>query len=137
MKRNLITRTVGSVLVLRQTNEDPSDVEWSESLRHLGALLRTHGSNVKALVYTEGGAPTIPQRKLLAQALSTTPIRAAVVSDDVKARFTSSTVALGNRNHRSFSVAELPKALIHLGLTPDEAKGVEDVLAVMAPLLKQ
>src|SRR5258708_1478611 len=135
MKRNLITSSVGSLLILRQSEDDPTDAEWDESLRQLNVLLRTHGSKVAALVYTDGGTPSIVQRKRLQEALEKTPIRAAVVSDNVKARFTSSTVALANRNHRSFSIAELETAFIHLGLTPQQRRAAEVALATMSSSL--
>ena len=35
MKRNLVTRTVGSLLILRQSEEAPSDVEWNETIKQL------------------------------------------------------------------------------------------------------
>jgi ribosomal protein L13E len=135
MKRNLVTRTVGSILILRQSADPPSEPEWEESLRTLNALFREHGPNVRALVYTDGGAPSPVQRASLQKALEKTPIPAAVVSDNVKARMTSSTVALANRKHRSFAVEELSKAYLHLGLTADETRAVEDALKGMAALL--
>jgi hypothetical protein len=136
MKRNLVTRTVGSLLILRQSEEAPSDPEWNETIKQLNLLLREHGGAVRVLVYTDGGAPTPPQRTLLQKALEKTPIPVAVVSDNVKARMTSSTVALANRKHRSFAVAEVPKGFLHLGLSLEETRTVEDALKHMASLLK-
>ncbi len=132
MKPNLVTRNVGSVLLLRQSKLDPSDAEWAETIIHLNAMLRADSLAVKALVYTDGGAPTVAQRMILQKALQKTQIRAAVVSDDLKARVTSSTVALGNRNHRSFSTAEWDAAYAHLGLTPEERRAAEAALRTMS-----
>jgi hypothetical protein len=136
MKRNLVTRTVGSLLILRQSGEPPSDPEWDETIKHLNALLREHGGAVRVLVYTDGGAPTPPQRAMLQKALEKTPIPVAVVSDNIKARMTSSTVALANRKHRSFAVAEVSKGFLHLGLSLEETRTIEEALRLMAAQLK-
>jgi hypothetical protein len=135
MKRNLTTRSIGSVLVLCQNKDPPSDAEWAESIRQLRLLLRAHGGEVKAFVSTNGGAPNPEQRGLLQKELAKTPIRTAVLSDSLSARMTSSTVALANRYHRSFGVADVAEAYAYLGLAPDEIRGIEAALKTMSALL--
>jgi hypothetical protein len=132
MKRNLVTRSVGSVLVLLQNREPPSDAEWAECIKQLRVLLRMHGANVRVYVSTHGGAPTPDHRAILQKEVAKVPVRTSVVSDSLSARMTSSTVALSNRNHRSFGVAEIAEARQHLGLTPAEIRDVDDAVKAMA-----
>jgi hypothetical protein len=134
MKRSLVTRSVGQLLVLRQNQNDPTEAEWMDCMTQLDALLEamnTGAPTAKVLVYTEGGAPTEKQRGLLQRALAKNPIRVAVVTDNLKARITSASVALGNRNQRSFSTAEWSRAYAYLGLSPDEKRAAEATIKAM------
>jgi hypothetical protein len=135
MKRNLVTRSVGSVLVLCQNREPPSDVEWDEAIKQLRVLLRVHGAGVRAYVWTAGGAPNVDQRGILGKELAKIQFRTAVISDSLSARMTSSTVALANRFHRSFGVAELDQAHDYLGLSPAEVRQIGESLKAMASQL--
>jgi hypothetical protein len=135
MKRSLVTRTVGPLLLLRQSQDDPSESEWMDCITQLDALLEAMGTGaptVKVLVYTDGGAPTERQRGMLQRSLAKNPVRVAVITDNLKARITSATVALGNRNQRSFSTAEWSRAYAYLGLSPEEKRSAEAVLKTMA-----
>jgi hypothetical protein len=135
MKRNLVTRSLGSLLMLWQTKNEPTDAEWSECILKLDALLQAMkpgARDVKVLVHTDGGAPNEKQRGVLQKSLAKTPIRVAVVTDDMKARITSSTVALANRNQRSFATADLAQAYTYLGLSPDECRAAEAALKAMS-----
>jgi hypothetical protein len=137
MKRNMVTRSIGAMLILRQGKEDPSDAEWDECMRQLTTLLalRSHGRDVKVLVITDGGAPNVSQRERLQKALEKSPIPVAVVSDNVKARITSSAVALLNRHHRSFANADLDQAYAHLGASPEERRKSLDAIKAMDGLI--
>ena len=137
MRPNLLTSSIGSMLVLVQNKNDPADEDWGECLRQLNLLLssRLYGQSVKVLVITEGGAPNVAQRERLQRALEKKPIPVAVVTDNVKARFTSSTVALLNRHQRSFANAELDQAFAYLGASDEEKRKAEDAVKKMRPLL--
>jgi hypothetical protein len=136
MKPNLVTRKLRSVLVVRQNRQAPTDAEWADAVQLLRELVRLHGREARAFVYTEGGAPNAEQRGLLQEELASAAVRTAVVSDSVGARVTSSAVALGNRNHRSFGVGEVTDAYAHLSLSPAEVRSLEDALMAMAWLLE-
>lgn len=135
MKRSLITRSVGQLLLLRESADDPTEAEWMDCITQLEALMAAMAAgapNVKVLVYTDGGAPTERQRNLLGRTLAKNPVRVAVITDNLKARITSATVALGNRNQRSFSTAEWSRAYAYLGLSPEEKRAAEATLKTMA-----
>jgi hypothetical protein len=135
MKRSLITRSVGQLLLLRESADDPTEAEWMDCITQLEALIAAMGAgapNVKVLVCTDGGAPTERQRGLLGRTLAKNPVRVAVITDNLKARITSATVALGNRNQRSFSTAEWSRAYAYLGLSPEEKRAAEVTLKAMA-----
>ena len=135
MKRSLITRSAGQLLLLRESADDPSEAEWMDCITQLKALIAAMGAgaaNVKVLAHTDGGAPTERQRGLLGRTLAKNPVRVAVITDNLKARITSATVALGNRNQRSFSTAELSRAYAYLGLSSEEKRAAEVTLKGMA-----
>jgi hypothetical protein len=139
MKRNLVTQSVGSLLILRQNENDPTDAEWTACIAHLATLMeamKAEGQSAKVLVYTDGGAPNVKHRGMLQKALEKSPIHVAVVSDNLKARITSSTVALANRYHRSFSGLEWDQAYAHLGLSARERRAAEAAIKAMTIQIK-
>jgi hypothetical protein len=132
MKRNLVIRSVGSILVACQNGAPPSDEEWGRLIRETQAALRTYGNGVRAYVLTAGGAPNAAQRATLQKEYAKAEFKTAVISDSVGARMTSSSVALLNRFHRSFGRAEKEKAHAWLGLKPNEVQAIELALQEMS-----
>ncbi len=133
MLRNLVTRRVGSLLILRQNKGNPSDEEWDECL----GLLKPDLDNVRVLVVTDGGAPSPEQRRRLNQTMSGAPLRISVVSESVKVRFVVSSVAFLSRNIKSFSETEYSDALQHLDLDLDQRRvaqrHVREMTAIVNP----
>jgi hypothetical protein len=136
MKRKHITLTIGSVLVIRQSKETPTDAEWSDSIQQVRTVLSVHGMNSKALIDTDGGGLNARQRDDLKQAIEKMPIPVAVLSDSVFARLLASTFALFDRNLRSFSVAGMADAFAFLGLSGDEKTRVKEALERMSAQLE-
>jgi hypothetical protein len=119
------------LVLLRENTETPRDEEWDETLRML--TLPAHElSRVKVLVVTDGGGPSLEQRKRLNRTLDGKPLLAAVVSDSVKVRFIVSTVALFMPQLHCFRMAELEAAFTHVGLEGREREAVRHNLAEMA-----
>ena len=135
MKKNLLIRRIGSTLVMVENSETPSDAEWNEFLSLL-ARNRADLPKWKLLVMTTGGGPNTVQRKRLEETLGGTPMRVAVVSDNMKVRFIASTIALFHRDHRSFSGSELTEAYGHLGLSMSEQRQVELAITEMKPSIQ-
>jgi hypothetical protein len=135
MKRNQVTRKVGSMVILRETAENPSDEEWDETL----AILDAHKDEleqIKVLVRTDGGGPSPTQRKKLQQVLRGKVIRVAVVSESVRVRFIVSSVALVTSKISSFRIHETPQAYDYLGLTSRERILVDETLDELSRLVR-
>ena len=110
-----------------QNKETPTDAEWDQLL----ALFVEHRAELpklKLMVVTAGGGPSAQQRKRLQAALGGTPMRVAVVSDNMKVRFVASTIALFHADHRSFLTSELDQACDHLQLSPFERREAQTVV---------
>lgn len=126
----MVVRRVGNLILLRQNTETATDEEWSNLLR-LIATLRSEIPKVKFIVRTDGGGPSPPQRKSLDQALGGIPARVAVVSDHLKVRFVTSSIALFQKELRSFLVKEFQLACDHLGMLDSERRQAEMILKEM------
>jgi hypothetical protein len=133
-KRNQVIRWVGSTLVMVENAQTPLDQEWDEFLQVLSDN-RSQLPKLRLLVMTTGGGPNTQQRKRLEATLGGTPMRVAVVSENMKVRFIVSTIALFHRDLRSFSSSELAEAYAHLGLTTSEQRQVEGAVKDLKPLV--
>lgn len=134
MATNMLTRSLGRLLILRENADPPSDAEWDECLRLLSDHRHDY-SKVKVLVVTEGGGPTPEQRKRLSRTTEGQPIHVAVVTDSMKVRFIVSSVALFLREIASFRRGDLHGAFAHLNLDAHEMQVAERALAEMDGLV--
>ena len=127
MKRSLATAVVGPMILLRENAKTPTDRDWDDFL----GILRAHRGNherVRILVMTDGGGPNSGQRKRLEQALGGQSFRVAVVTDSAKVRFIVSSIALLNRDIKTFSKNELDGAFEHLRLDfPDRERAKKEI----------
>jgi hypothetical protein len=126
----LVVRRVGNLILLRQNAEVASEAEWGNLLKLIVAL-RTEIPKVKFIVRTDGGGPSPPQRKSLEEALGGAPARVAVVSDHLKVRFVTSTIALFQKELRSFMTKEIQQAYDHLGMSESERRHADTSLKEM------
>jgi hypothetical protein len=120
MTRNLVSRRLGRVLLLRQNESNPEDQEWEECLALLEKRPSENRIPVCVLVLSDGGGPSPDQRKRLGLILKGVPARVAVCTDSVKTRFIVSSVALLTAKIRAFSPSEIQKAFEHLELSAQE-----------------
>lgn len=132
--RTLVTRDIGGLLISRQNKETPSDAEWDEFLEAV-VTNRERAALVKILVMTEGGGPSVVQRKRLEQALDRRTFRVAVVTDSIKVRFIVSSVALLNRDISSFARSDIRDAYRYLDLSMEQQQRAETTLAELGRLL--
>ncbi|HMR73774.1 MAG TPA: STAS/SEC14 domain-containing protein [Polyangiaceae bacterium] len=133
MSRNMVTRRLGNLLILRQNTQPPSDEEWDECLN----LLSTDVEEVQVLVITDGGGPSPEQRRRLDQTLNGSPVRVAVVSESVRIRFIVSSVAFLTRRIKSFSETEYTEALAHLELDLDQRRLAQRHVREMTALIER
>jgi hypothetical protein len=136
MKRNMLTRRAGSLVLLRQNTEEPTDQDWAEFLRLLASQRKeVSAPSLRILVYTDGGAVSSDQRKRLAETLGDFHPKVACVSNSVKVRFAGAMIALFQRNYRQFSVAEMKHAFTHLELSPVQRESAEAILYELEAML--
>jgi hypothetical protein len=138
MKRGMVSSIVGSVLLLCEDKDSPTDWEWDECLGLLKELMAKNdaaGEQVKVLVSTLGGGPNAGQRKRLEGVLAGRACPTAVISDSLKLRFISAAVALFNPDHRGFSTAERLDAYKFLRLSAPQTRQLEATIAQMEKLV--
>ncbi|MCZ7685386.1 MAG: hypothetical protein M5U28_44055 [Sandaracinaceae bacterium] len=126
MSGSFLHRSYGRLFVLLHTEDPPDDAGWDLYLESLRALVRS-GSDARILALTDGGGPSAPQRARLSETLEKRG-RAAVVGSAIVPRFIVSTIALFNRNVRSFSPDEIRVALDYLDLLPNESRRALEIL---------
>jgi hypothetical protein len=131
VKRGMYCRVVGSMIVIRQNKETSTDQDWDLFLDLL-VERRPNFATLKILVVTDGGGPSMAQRKRLEVALDGKPVRVAVVSDSMKTRFIVSSIALLNRDMSSFRANEMSQAYDHLNLTLDERRTAKTTIEELA-----
>ena|SRR5208283_3153316 len=129
-KANVTTRWVGSTLVFVQNEQAPTDAEWDAFLTIL-ADNQAEFPKLRLLVITSGGAPTTAQRKRLAATLGGAPLRVASVSNSMKIRFVTATIALFHSDFRTFTTSEMDQAYDHLGLNSGERRQVSSAIQDM------
>ena len=132
-KRNAVTRRVGSLVILLEGKDTPTDAEWRECIQLVSA---GDLNSTRVLVITEGGGPSVSQRQMLENVLSGTKVCSAVVSDSVLVRFIVATVALFSNSISSFSLREIRKAYDYLGLSHEQIALAEKNLKEMRLDLK-
>lgn len=101
----------GGMFVLAHSNKPPSNAEWDSYMKELG---KHDPKWVKSLAFTDGGAPTGPQRKLLNDLLNGRQCRAAVVTSDAFVRGVVTALSWFNSYVKAFSPDELDEALRYL-----------------------
>lgn len=120
------------VFVMVHDGDVPGNRDWDECMGDLERFSR--GQRPTAMVFTDGGAPSRPQRAALNRLVGKSP-PTAVVSDALVTRFVVSSFALVNSSIASFASSEFDHAWSHLGLTGGAAIEARDELAREAKTL--
>lgn len=115
MPRNFVWRIVDGFHVDAFTKNNPTNEEWEEMVAEFTPLARQMKGT---LVYTEGGAPTAVQRKLLRvvheQNGSTIPLTAIMTeSFAARAAMTALNLFFDNR-FQAFAPGSIEEALLYL-----------------------
>jgi hypothetical protein len=134
VKRNMLMRRVGSMMILRENQLDPLESEWDEFLGFLSTNSGDLGT-IRMLVRTDGGVANAGQRKRLAQVLGKNNPLVAVVSDAMKVRFAGATIALFQANYRQYTTKELLQAYDHLGLDREQRRIADTTLKELEAIL--
>jgi hypothetical protein len=129
-------RVVGTVLVITETVDTPSDAEWNAFIRDT-IQYRRQVDEMRVLINTDGGGPNAAQRSLIKGAIGGKQFRSAVVSDAIKLRFIAAAIMLISKHHKSFTTREWQRAYEHLSLSVEERRGVEAAVSQMRVALSK
>jgi hypothetical protein len=127
----LVIRSIGRLLIIRQNQSAPTNDDWDALLKVISGR-RTELKDMRAICFTDGGGPTIDQRKRLAAAMGGNQMQSAVICDQGVVRFVVSTISLFNKSMRTYSWRDLDEAYIWLGLRADERRMVEHSVPEMS-----
>ena len=117
--RYMKTEIVEGVLLVVHGRDAPSDDEWDEYLRQVKLVVAT--GRPRAIAVTEGGAPSLSQRRQVNQILGGTGAIGAVVSNSTFVRGIVTALSWFNRGVCSFSPDEFELACTHVGLSAAHA----------------
>lgn len=112
-------RTVGDCIVIVHGTTDPNDLEWDRALELLRAIGPTRA---KALVWSDGGAPSAKQRAALEATCGGATPRTALVTESLVSRAAGVAVSWFNPLFKTFAPSAFEAALDHLDLTPERRK---------------
>lgn len=129
-------RVVGTVLVITETADPPSDIEWRAFIAD-AMKYRAGVGEMRVLINTDGGGPNTAQRSLIKGAIDGKHFRSAVVSDSIKLRFIAAAIMLISKHHKSFTTGEWQRAYEHLSLSAEERRGIESAVREMRAQLRQ
>jgi hypothetical protein len=118
----MATRVVDHAIVVAYGAADPSDEEW---LAYLDLVERQGIDRTVQLVVTDGGGPTLAQRRWLNALLGGRAVPTAVVTSSLRVRGIVAALALLNRRIRAFPQSGLRDALAYLGLPASRGDLVE------------
>ncbi len=105
-----------SVMLLVHRREAPTDPEWDVYIGECKRLLEEAPSGLRALVVTEGGGPTVDQRRRLNEMLAGRAARAAIISESIMIRGIVTAMSWWNPLIKSFRKQELEPALAYVQL---------------------
>jgi len=125
-----LLRVSGNFVICVHGSLAPSQAEWNQVLE----LYRRHPniSQLKTLVWTDGGAPNAAQRSELTAALAggkSMPI--AVITASVLARAAGTALTWLNPGFRLFGPNDFDRALDHLGAGGVERRALRELVEGM------
>lgn len=112
-------RLSGAVVAIYHSKRDPSDDEWGYFLAAMGRV-RGQLAQARAVIFSEGGTPSVAQRDRLAKEIGWRPTVTSVIADSIMPRAAANAAALANRHVRAFVSSELELALVHVDATVAE-----------------
>jgi hypothetical protein len=110
-----LSQRSGNFVVVAHGSLAPSAAEWNELLD----IYRAHPrlSDMRTLVFTEGGAPNAAQRADLRAVFGSTDVPIAVITDSIVARAAGTAISWLNPSLRMFAPRDLDKGFDHIRAT--------------------
>lgn len=136
-RRNMAFGKVNDFIVVVHNKHAPGDDEWDAYMQFNVAHSVEQGTIIRLLVFTEGGAPTAVQRRLMHSALSPSLakakhpglIRVAVISPSTFVRGVATAMSLLDPVYRSFSPADIGAAYTYVGVPHTYISNIEALVA--------
>jgi hypothetical protein len=118
------------VLVSCSGSQIIADDDWRQYVRFIGELGHL-GEQVRVLAWNPTHMPTRSQYDALRKATRDAPVKVSIIATGFAMSFVGAALKLVNKHARMFAPAELNAALLHLGLTSDEARLVRNQLQLL------
>lgn len=127
MEKNLSISLVGTLLVVVHTKQNPSEMEAQSTFPIFQESIKKYPT-LRAIVFTEGGAPSPAQRNALREVMRGHDLPVAVLSAALIARFVNASISLFHRSLRSYAPNEYPQACEYLRIYGQEKFQLEAAL---------
>ena len=130
--KNMLMSTVDRVLLVAHGEQPPTDEEWAAFMSGFA----NHGvDDALVLVWTEGAAPNVSQRRELTDLLAGRAVPIAVLSSSTLVRGVATAISWFNRKVRVFAPHDADAAITFLGVgAPHAAKVREELESLRAKL---
>jgi hypothetical protein len=120
--KNVAIKVIDRLFLVVYGAANPTDEEWDEYLD----LVKRHGvERTMQLIFTEGGEPSAPQRRVLNELLGGRTVPVAVVSGSVRVRGTVTALSWFNRKIRAFPPSALRDAVAYLEIPVSRTELIE------------
>lgn len=106
---HLVFERLDLLQVIVQDDEAPEPEEWRayvDDCQHLEVALGPRWHLARAIIFTDGGLPTGPQRQALAKVLRGRPSASAIVTNNLFVRMTLGGFSIINPQLKTFSAAD-------------------------------
>ena len=120
--KNMAFKVIDRLFLVVYGTANPSDEEWDAYLD----LVKRHGiDRTMQLIFTDGGEPSAPQRRVLNELLGGRPVPVAVVSGSVRVRGTVTALSWFNRKIRAFPPSAMGDAIAYLEIPASRTDLIE------------
>ncbi len=126
---------VNDVLICVNSAKNPEDEEWQAYVLEGRAMLARYGE-IRVLVFSLGGGPNASQRSQINEEFKDRPQRVAVMLNSLLVRGMVTALSWFNSQIRAFNLEQIDQACTHLGLSPLEARQVQESLHSLKVKLK-
>jgi len=124
--KTMAANVIDRLFIVVYGTANPTDEEWDEYLD----LVKRHGvDRTMQLIYTDGGEPSAPQRRVLNELLAGRPVPVAVISPLVRVRGTVTALSWFNRKIRAFPPSAWRDAIAYLDIPGSRADLIEREVA--------
>lgn len=132
---HLVFERLDLLQVIVQDDEAPEPAEWRayiDSCRGLDDELGPRWHLARAIIFTDGGLPTAPQRHALGKVLRGRPSASAIVTNNLFVRMTMGGFSIINPQLKAFSASEWHEAAQFAHVSRDQHAQVLEVARRLA-----